>query len=369
MGMPERELPLPPYYDPKNAERWEYGPDHLDLFRSAEEWRRRYEVAASGSDSFRLHLLLIDVQKDFCFPQGALYVGGRSGSGAMDDSKRISEFIYRNAGTISDITATLDTHFAYQIFFPWFFVDENDRALSPHTMIRIEDGDLVNIDPSGKLLHKKVRPNPAMAGWLCKGDYAWLCEQTKFYCDELARENKYTLYLWPPHCLLGSDGYGLAGVVHEARIFHAFLRCAQSRTEVKGGHPLTENYSILRPEVLMGWDGHPLAEENTRFWEELVTADAVVVAGQAASHCVKSSIEDLLQQISKRDPGLAKKIYILKDCMSSVVVRDEKGEIGLDFTPQTEEAHRKFEKAGMHIVKSTDPIESWEGLGSVVECN
>jgi hypothetical protein len=72
----------------------------------------------------------------------------------------------------------------------------------------------------------------------------------RHYCEELERAGKYQLYLWPPHCLLGSDGHALAGVVHAARLFHAFARGAQSWVEVKGGNPLTENYSVLRPEVL-----------------------------------------------------------------------------------------------------------------------
>ena len=46
--------------------------------------------------------------------------------------------------------------------------------------------------------------------------------RVEFYCAELEAAGKYTLYLWPPHCLLGSDGHALAGVIHEARLFHAF---------------------------------------------------------------------------------------------------------------------------------------------------
>ena len=86
----------------------------------------------------------------------------------------------------------------------------------------------------------------------------------RFYCAELEKAGKYHLYLWPPHCLLGSDGHALAGVVHEARMFHSFARGAQSWVEVKGGNPLTENYSVLRPEVLMRHDGQPLGAAQHR---------------------------------------------------------------------------------------------------------
>ena len=47
-------------------------------------------------------------------------------------------------------------------------------------------------------------------------------------------------------------------------MFHSFARGAQSWVEVKGGNPLTENYSVLRPEVLMRHDGQPLGAAEHR---------------------------------------------------------------------------------------------------------
>ncbi len=60
--------------------------------------------------------------------------------------------------------------------------------------------------------------------WLAGGDYDWLLRQVEYYCQELERKGKYKLYLWPPHCLLGSAGHDLAGVIQEARMFHAHAR-------------------------------------------------------------------------------------------------------------------------------------------------
>ena len=162
--------------------------------------------------------------------------------------------------------------------------------------------------------------------------------------------------------MLGSDGHALTGVVHEARLFHSFARTAQSNVEVKGGNPLTENYSVLRPEVLSRFDGGPLAQRNTQFLSTLLAADAVVIAGQAASHCVKSTIDDLLGEIAAQDPALAKKVYLMTDCMSAVTVPDGKGGFVADFTAQADAGLSKFADAGMNLVRSTDPITSWPGL-------
>ncbi len=345
-------LPLPSCYVPDRAGQWSYNPDQLTLADSTEEWRAQHSIAPSGADEFQLHLLLIDVQKDFCFPEGTLYVAGRSGTAAIDDSRRIAEFIYRNLGTITEVTTTMDTHFAYQIFSPAFWLDEDGKTPPPHRVIS-----------SDEVSSGAMRPNPAVAKWLCNGNYGWLVRQVQFYCRELEKAGKYQLYLWPPHCLLGSAGHSLVGVVHEARMFHSFARRAQSWVEVKGGNPLTENYSILRPEVLARHDGAPLAQRNTKFLETLLRADAVVIAGQAASHCVKSSIDDLLAEIVANDPALAKKVYVMTDCMSAVTVPDGNGGFAVDFTDEAEKAQQRFADAGMHLVVSTDPIESWPEIG------
>ena len=347
----KKPLPIPSFFDGQRAADYAYRPDATMLASLATEWRAQHAIKPSAADETRVHLLLIDVQKDFCFPEGTLYVAGRSGTGAIDDSRRIAEFVYRNLGALTDVTTTMDTHLAYQIFFPSFWLDKGDQPLTAHRTVTAE-----------QIAAGEARPNPAMAKWLCNGNYTWLCKQVLHYARELEKAGKYSLYLWPPHCLLGSDGHALAGVIHEARLFHSFARTAQSNVEVKGGNPLTENYSVLRPEVLSRFDGGPLAQRNTQFLSTLLAADAVIIAGQAASHCVRSTIDDLLGEIAAQDPALAKKVYLLTDCMSAVTVPDGKGGFVADFTPQAETGLQKFKDAGMNLVRSTDPLASWPGL-------
>lgn len=346
-----KPLPLPTFFDPRRAAAWDYRPDASTLAVTAAAWRAQHAVKPAAADETRIHLLLIDVQKDFCFPEGTLYVAGRSGTGAIDDSRRIAELIYRNLGVITDITTTLDTHLAYQIFFASFWLDRADQQLQPFRTIS-----------ASEIAAGDARPNPAMAKWLCGGNYPWLCKQVEYYCRELERAGKYQLYLWPPHCLLGSDGHALAGVIHEARMFHAYARTSQSHIEVKGGNPLTENYSVLRPEVTSRFDGLPLGQRNIQFVHTLLTADAVVIAGQAASHCVKSTIDDLLTEIVAQDASLVNKVYLVADCMSAVTVPDGKGGLAADFTTDATDALQRFAAAGMHLVTSTDPISSWPGI-------
>ena len=65
--------------------------------------------------------------------------------------------------------------------------------------------------------------------------------------------------------------------------------------------------------------------------------------------------DDLLTDIQLTDANLAHKIYLLEDCTSPVVVA------GLvDYTqPEEDAAFERFAAAGMHLVKSSEPINTW----------
>lgn len=345
-----RELPPPPFFDARHSEAAGYGPDAQRLFLLAEGWRREHSIRSSASDARTVHLLLIDEQKDFCFPSGALYVGGRSGRGAMDDSARLASFIHRNLARITELTCTLDTHLPFQIFFPSFWLLPDGTAPAPHRAVTAED-----------LAAGRIRVNPGVAAVVAGGDLPWLEKQVLHYCSALERAGKYTLWLWPPHCLLGSDGHALAGVVQEARLFHSYCRGTRAALVTKGLHPLTENYSVFSPEVLTTFDARRLAERNAGLLDGLLAADKLLIAGQASSHCVRSSVDDLLQAIQERAPKLAGKVYLLTDCMSAVTVPDGSGGFSADFTADAEAALARFAEAGMHLVKSTEPMEAWPG--------
>jgi len=98
-----------------------------------------------------------------------------------------------------------------------------------------------------------------------------------------------------------------------------------------------------------------LAVEDAGLLATLRSFDAVVVAGQAKSHCVAWTIDDLLEHEDLR--RLAECTYLLEDCTSPIVVPGV-----VDYTEQADAAFERFEAAGMHVVRSTDPIERWPGL-------
>jgi nicotinamidase-related amidase len=106
------------------------------------------------------------------------------------------------------------------------------------------------------------------------------------------------------------------------------------------------------------------ARRNVALIDRLLRADALVVAGQAASHCVRFSLDDLLRDAVGRDPDLAGRVYVLEDCMSPVVIADPAGGTPLfDFSPQFQQALESWTALGVNIVRSTTPMADWPGMG------
>jgi nicotinamidase-related amidase len=101
----------------------------------------------------------------------------------------------------------------------------------------------------------------------------------------------------------------------------------------------------------------PIDQKNSSLIKKLLSYDIVIVAGQAKSHCVAWTVQDLLNEINNRDPNLVSKIYLLEDCTSPVIISGV-----VDFTDQANETFKKFSDAGMNIVESTDPITNWKGM-------
>ena len=351
MSLPLAELPLPEHYDAAHATSFTYSPVVQKLLTTAVAWRRRHGIKPAMGDRRDVQLLLIDVQRDFCFPEGTLFVAGRSGTGALDDNRRTAEFIYRNLAALTRITTTLDTHSSHQIFFAAFWIDRDGNPLEPHREVSAED-----------VRSGAARPDPMLARWLTGGSVDALNAHALHYTSTLEKAGRYRLYLWPPHCLAGSPGHAIAGVIEEARLFHAFAREVNAHNIVKGENPMSENYSVLQPEVRTTVDGRPFASDGRALARTLLGSEVLIIGGQASSHCVMSSVDDLLTEIRATDPQLAGRIYLLTDCMSPVTVPDGKGGFLADFTPQADAALARFAEAGMHLVSSTDPMASWPGM-------
>jgi nicotinamidase-related amidase len=331
-------LPLPSFVEPGASERV-YRVPYQERAAQASAWAVEQRLLPAAQDERRSALLLVDVQNTFCLPEFELYVGGRSGRGAVEDTERIAGFLYRHLDRITQVVVTLDTHTAAQIFHPLFWVDEQGRHPAPHTVITLGDVE------SGRW-----RVNQAIAAVVSPRPGFDLADWALHYTRRLADGGKYPLVVWPYHSLVGGIGHALVAAVEEAVFFHAIARQSPTRVEIKGRNALTENYSALRPEVGTDPAGATIEPANQALVDHLLSFDQVIVAGEAKSHCVEWTVEDLLSEARVRNPGFARRLVLLEDCSSPVVVPGV-----ADFTQQADAAFARFAQLGARRTRSTDP--------------
>lgn len=86
------ELPIPEFFNSEKVQQvWQI--PYATRANQAEAWAQEHNIPPAVNDQTRIGLLLVDVQNTFCLPEFELYVGGRSGKGAIEDNTRLCQFI------------------------------------------------------------------------------------------------------------------------------------------------------------------------------------------------------------------------------------------------------------------------------------
>lgn len=240
-------------------------------------------------------LLLIDPQNDFCDLPVSLCPPGLAPSlpvpGAHADMQRVARWLRAQSQQVDHITITLDSHQVFDIAHPAFWQTAAGTAVPAFTAITGQDVRQGTFAPR----------NPSYLA------------RALAYIDALEARGRYTLMVWPVHCEVGSWGHGVHADVlaacaawqvdHQRAVLNVF----------KGTNPWTEHYSALEAEV-------PDAQApetclNQPLLSLLLQAERLVVAGEASSHCVRSTVEHVLEHAPS---GFAKRLVLLSDGMSPV---------------------------------------------------
>jgi nicotinamidase-related amidase len=313
---------LPAYYDPHHNDRvWI---ERVDVVSNAAAARAR---APAQADTVRICAFGIDCQVAFCTPGASLFVPG-----AVDDTTRILDFLYRHVDAITGLVFSLDTHNAFQVFHPAWWTNAAGEHPAPMTTITHDD--------------------VVASRWVPRGSL----QDALDYTAQLEATGRYVLIVWPLHALLGGVSSSLVPSLMEYALFHSLVRNTPTHFEQKGTHALTENYSVLSPEVRR-INGVVVGAFNDALLDHLLTFDRIYVFGQASSHCVSSTLLDLQTQLQARDPAALSRIYILEDAMSPVPAPPLSPlPAALDFPARAKESLAAFAAAGMHVVRTTDPL-------------
>ncbi len=227
-------------------------------------------------------LLIIDPQIDFCDPHGALYV-----EGAAQDMQRLSHWIVKNKSGIDHIIVSGDWHHVNNIAHPSFWSDSHGNFPSPFTTILYEEVE------GGKWTPRFFR------------------DEAMRYVKALEDQGEFQHFIWPFHCIIGSTGASICAPVLQSLMewsrdgkFYQFI--------TKGTYPVSEHFGIFRANIPD--PSHPETLLNIRLIQQLEQYEQIVIAGEARSHCVANSVNQIIQHA----PHLLTKIVFLEDCMSDV---------------------------------------------------
>lgn len=242
------------------------------------------------------HLLLIDPQNDFCdIPGAALPVPG-----AMEDMNRLTLLVARLNTQLDAITVTLDSHSPIDIAHPKWW--QNEAGVHPEPFTLISEQDVIDG------IWRASDPDQQ--------------ETSLQYVHKLVAGGRYQLIVWPEHCLIGSWGHAV-----ENNLFNMLNRWSRVTLKpveylFKGQHPSTEHYSAIRAEV-----PDPevsITQTNTKLLDQLASADTLLIAGQALSHCVACTVRDIADYMLQDQ---LYKLIVLTDCCSPVSGYEKEAEL------------------------------------------
>lgn len=234
----------------------------------------------------KIHLLLIDPQNDFADPKGSLFVPG-----ADKDMQRLAEMILRLKDKIDDIHVTLDSHRRVDISHPIWWKDASGHHPPPFSLLSAEQvtaGEWTTSLPS--FLPRSLE-----------------------YLESLQQAGRYPHTIWPEHCIIGDAGHNIAPVLAQA-IHRWEDRFAQANYVTKGSNPWTEHFSAVQAEVPD--PGDPTTHINSTLVQTLEEADLVVLAGEAATHCLLNTVADIADNFADRN--CIQKLVWLSDATSPV---------------------------------------------------
>ncbi|WP_294767621.1 isochorismatase family protein [uncultured Rhodoferax sp.] len=233
-------------------------------------------------------LLIIDPQNDFCdIPGAALPVAG-----ASTDMQRLTAFMA--ATPLDGITVTLDSHPSVAVERTTFWQTADGSAPAPFSFVTRDDVS------SGKLTPRDATLTPQVLTML----------------DQLARAGRPGLVVWPVHCVTGTWGHNIYSTLADQLAQWEFRQQRAVRKVLKGEYPLTEHFGVFEA------DAPDEAVPSTQFNNGLATeltlgVDVLFIAGEAGSHCVASSFDQLARYLNQQG-GPRPRVILLSDCMSPV---------------------------------------------------
>jgi nicotinamidase-related amidase len=257
-------------------------------------------------------LLIIDPQVSFCEPGASLLVDG-----AQLDMIRLAYLVREHSNFFSSIDISLDCHQRDDIAHPMFWKDINGKNPAFFTQItvsQVENGEWLPVNNSD------------------------LSETIK-YLKFLERSCAFKHTIWPEHCIAGTDDVKIVSILRDALFQWSNKTGISFHTHIKGMNRMSEHYGIFQAEA----EDAPF---NHRLIHSLFSENSeVFVAGEAKSHCVATSLKQILEHYPQHVP----QITLISDATSNVG----------GFEHVADSIYDALEKAGMKTI-TTEELEKEE---------
>lgn len=233
-------------------------------------------------------LVSIDCQNDFTNSAGALVVPGGEGN-----AQRTAALVQSLGTRLSHIVTSIDSHHGIDISHPHWFLTGDSTHPDPFTQITFEDF--------------------AAGKWTTTNPDHY--RKTYRYLQQLALRGRYPHTIWPPHCIIGTEGHQINRTLLDA-IFEWETKTHQTRTTVfKGHNPWTEHFSAIEAEVVVDTD-RKTTDTNLELVRDLEGYDMALWTGEALSHCLANTFRDTVRNF--RDPASIRRQVLLTDTTSNV---------------------------------------------------
>jgi hypothetical protein len=361
--------------------------------------RRRIRMIRGGGEGEgegKNVLLIIDPQRDFMdiietfkkqkgtvpFKQTS-ESGGLPVPGAVKDMNALITFLDYYPDAFSEIHVSLDSHTDNHIGHINFWTPDSKPTdyVSPIPLetFYIKDAPIEGNDAydTHKIYVGTWNGEPKSPEQRAYARLPILQKFAYFYIKKMNIPEKPKPCLWAKHCISGTDGWRLYFTL-EKKLIELQKKGKKVYYHEKGTNDLVEMYSIFSAEVPFeellndtGLSVNDLPEEykkyvnatlpkpsetndknnetpnyvtgfNQTLFNKLMEHDKIFVCGEAKSHCVKTSLEDMVAHCKESQCG---KIHVLEN-MTSVVP---------GYEDPTVVAYKQLSSKGIKIINATIP--------------
>ncbi|MCD9478421.1 hypothetical protein [Photobacterium phosphoreum] len=222
---------------------------------------------------------------------------------SWEDANRLATFIHNQQSHINNIVVTLDSHHEYDIAHSIYWQNKQGEHPAPFTLISHQD-----------IVEGIWQPTELK-----------MLNHVLGYTQSLEQTGKYCLIIWPTHCVIDSVGHSIVAPIEAAINAWEIQTAIHHQIISKGENPHTEHYGGCEAE-------YPFIDDaKTQFDPQLVdlvkSSDHVFISGQALSHCVASTVEQIVAKLSPNDIN---KLTVLIDTTSPVAGFEQQAKTFID---------------------------------------